>query len=116
MLVAFALQSYVTQTHIHFDGHAVTGGLGFTSEFAKSIPAKASLPAHGDHDKYPPAEDPANCPICQEMVSVGHFVMPAAVPVLLPALPVSIIHIVTVQSVRLFAPSHIWQGRAPPRI
>ena len=32
MLVAFALQSYVTQTHIHFAGHVVTGGFTFPND------------------------------------------------------------------------------------
>jgi hypothetical protein len=118
MLVAFALQSYVTQTHIHFDGHAVTGGIAFGGEGSKAAANKisAALHASGNHDKFPPADDPANCPICQEMLYAGHYVMPAAIFVVLPSLPVSTIAVTVETPLRLFAPSHNWRGRAPPRI
>jgi hypothetical protein len=115
MLVAFALQSYVTQTHIHFAGHVVTGGFTFPDDESKSVADKA--PGSGsDHDKYPPADDPANCPICQEIMYAGHYVAPAAVHVVLISLPVSTIAVVAAVPHRLFALSHSWQGRAPPRV
>lgn len=114
MLVAFALQSFVTQTHIHIDGHAVTAGFATADESPAS--AMTGAVAHKDHGKYPPADDSQTCPICQEMLYAGHYVMPAAVPLVLPVLPVSIVRIVTVEAIQLAALSHNWQGRAPPRL
>jgi len=117
MLVAFALQSYVTQTHIHFAGHVVTGGFMFPREGTRA-PSDSALGAaqdQGDHDKYPPGDDPANCPICQEILYAGHYVAPAAVASLLPSVAVSTIEIVETALPRALAPSHNWQGRGPPR-
>jgi hypothetical protein len=116
MLVAFALQSYVTQTHIHFAGHVVTGGFTFPDDNAKVGKALSPPQDQSDHDKYPPSDDPANCPICQEILYAGHYVAPAALPVLPPSLAVSTIAIVTAVIPRILAPSHNWQGRGPPRI
>ena len=118
MLVAFALQSYVTQTHIHFAGHVVTGGFTFPGESTKALSGNALGAAQdqGDHDKYPPGDDPANCPICQEILYAGHYVAPTAVPILLPSLAISTIEIVETVLPRALAPSHNWQGRGPPRV
>src|SRR5580704_13144026 len=90
MLVAFALQSYVTQTHIHFAGHVVTGGFTFPDDESKVQTGKVlgTAPDQGNHDKYPPGDDPANCPICQEIMYAGHYVAPAAIAVLLPTLAI----------------------------
>jgi len=116
MLVAFALQSYVTQTHIHFAGHVVTGGFTFPGEDSKTVKALGTAQDQDDHDKYPPGDDPANCPICQEILYAGHYVAPTAVPILLPSLAISTIEIVETVLPRALAPSHNWQGRGPPRV
>jgi hypothetical protein len=116
MLVAFALQSYVTQTHIHFAGHVVTGGFAFPGEDSKA-PNAAALGAaqdKGDHDKYPSGDDPANCPICQEILYAGHYVAPSAIAVLLPTLAVQTIARVEAALPFISSVSHIWQVRGPP--
>ena len=98
-ILAFAFQSYVIQTHIHF---APTAAL-------------ASDGQSGHHDKYPANDDPANCPICQEILHSGQFITPAAQFLLPPALAVSTIAIVDRALPHIFAPSHSWRGRAPPQ-
>jgi hypothetical protein len=115
MLVAFALQSYVTQTHIHFAGHVVTGGFTFPDDGAKIGKALGASQNQDDHDKYPPGDDPANCPICQEILYAGHYVAPAAVAALLPILAVRTITRVDIELPYVFSLSHIWQVRGPPR-
>lgn len=115
VLVAFALQSYVTQTHIHFAGHVMTGGFSFPDDSSKATLGQAAGDT-GDHDKYPPGDDPANCPICQEIMYAGHYVAPAFAHVILISLPASTIAVVAAVPLRLFALSHNWQGRAPPRV
>jgi len=115
MLVAFALQSYVTQTHIHFAGHVVTGGFTFPGEGSKTVKALGTAQDQDDHDKYPPGDDPANCPICQEILYAGHYVAPAAVAVLLPMLAIRTIARVDAELPFVSSVSHIWQVRGPPR-
>ena len=98
-MLAFALQSYVLQTHIHF------------------APATAIADTHGangHHDKYPANDDPANCPICQEILHTGQFITPAAQFLLPPSLAVSTIAVVDQALPHILAPSHSWRGRAPP--
>lgn len=98
-LLAFAFQSYVVQTHIHF------------------APAmQLSSGGHrGHHGKFPADEDPANCPICQEILHSGQFITPAAQFLLPPTLAVSTIALVDQALPHIFAPSHSWRGRAPPQ-
>jgi hypothetical protein len=117
MLVAFALQSYVTQTHIHFAGHVVTGGFTFPGESSggQSDKALGAAQDQGDHDKYPPGDDPANCPICQEIMYSGHYVAPGAIAVLLPTIAVPTFTRVDVALSFISRVSHIWQVRGPPR-
>lgn len=107
-LLAFALQSYVTQTHIHH-ASSVSFGLTFDAQAAKQ---NVSTPQ--PHDKYPANEDPSNCPICQEMLHAGQFVTPTALAVLAPALAVSFVALVIQSIIIARAVSHDWRGRAPP--
>jgi hypothetical protein len=103
MLLTFALQSYVTQTHIHL----APGSFASYSELGA---VKKQLP-----DKFPAQDDPANCPICQEILHSGQFVTPTAAAALLPSLSVSIIAIVAHIVVAPEATSHTWQSRGPPQ-
>jgi hypothetical protein len=118
MLVAFALQSYITQTHIHIAGQVVTGGFTFADEGSNAPQGKAATVAgdRADHGKPPPSDDPANCPICQEMLSAGNYVSPGVVAIPLPTLVTFTIASVDVARPFISAVSHDWRGRAPPRI
>lgn len=110
-LVAFSLQSFMTQTHIHF-APALERALAASNS---ALPgAHDAIASKKNHDRYPANQDPANCPICQEMLYAGHYVTPAAIAALAPAWAISII--ATVELVPLFvsARSHSWRGRAPP--
>ena len=97
-MLAFALQSYVFQTHIHFAPQA----------------ALTDTTHGGHHDKFPANDDPANCPICQEILHSGQFITPAAQFLLPPTLAVSTIAVVDQALPHILAPSHSWRGRAPP--
>jgi hypothetical protein len=97
-LFAFSLQTYIGQTHIHL--------------------APDSLAAIGAHkqapDKFPANGDPANCPICQEVLHDGQFVTPAAAMLLPPSLAASIVEIAAPLRRLVQAASHAWRSRAPP--
>jgi len=114
-IATFTLQSFVTQTHVHF-------APAVASAFADVAGAKGSSAA--DHRQARPSDgrrpgptddDPANCPLCQEILYAGNFVAPADIALLPPALAVSTIAPATPAVVHVWAISHSWQGRAPPR-
>lgn len=107
--VAFALQSFIIQTHIHFTP-------ADTARLAAYAASHQIAHDRDHHDKYPANEDPANCPICQEILHSGQFVAPAAHVFLPPTIAVSIIAIVKTELPFVAALSHDWHGRAPPRI
>jgi hypothetical protein len=101
-LVSFAFQTYLFQTHIHF-----------TPETEAQFAGVGHVPGH---DKYPPSQDPANCPICQEILHSGQFVSPAAQALLPPMVAVSTIALVDAALPFIVALSHDWRGRAPPSV
>ncbi|HEX4079358.1 MAG TPA: hypothetical protein VHX61_10870 [Rhizomicrobium sp.] len=97
-LVTFALAGYATQTHIHVPAELETAE------------TSASHPGHGNK----PADDPAHCPLCQEYLLSGAYVVPAPIVLPLPA-PAEF------QAPRLVhelsfvgAVSHSWNSRGPP--
>jgi len=102
-LFAFAVQSYVTQVHIHGAPHVAAG-----YALDKDVGQKP--------DKFPPSDDPANCPICQEILHAGHYVTPSAAILPLPvAAPFTIARIVEVVTIAAIY-SHGWKSRAPPLV
>jgi len=103
-LMAFAFQSYVTQTHIHMTGSAA--GIATAS-------ADGGKPS-AQHDRYPANQDPSNCPICQDMVHSGSFITPAAIAAVAPSFAVSVIAIFIHTAIAIQPASHSWRGRAPP--
>jgi hypothetical protein len=103
------------QTHVHIGTVAVTAG--FLEDLKITLAgqpgaAKGTQP----RDHFPANDDPANCPICQEIMHAGQFVTPQAVALLLPTESVSFVPIRLAIPVFTEAVSHSWQGRAPPRI
>src|SRR5690348_7183573 len=116
VLTGFLFQSYAVQTHVHFANESglstVAASIGDTSYGQK---ATTSKPAKQQHKKLP-IDDPANCPLCQASFLAGQYVMPDAVVFVLPAQALAIVPAMLVLAVRSAFASHIWQGRAPPRI
>ena len=102
MLLAFLLQSYATQTHIHVQPDA-------------SAPAKISATAAAPAKKNTPTDDnPDNCPLCQLLYG-GQYVAPDALVFFLPMVAVSTIEIALGVTPHYDTVSHSWRGRAPPR-
>ncbi len=102
-LLALTWQSFIVQTHVHacLDGCA-TG-----------LAANASSPAQLETGQSAPGA-PTPCPICQEIVHAGSYLVPS-----LPAfhLPPSVVAWYIVAPSLTIAPrqrSHGWQSRAPP--
>ena len=108
VLVAFTLQGYVFQTHIHFASERAA-----QPEFAAAAHGATGLPGT-HHGKLPPSDDPDNCPLCQEILHSGQFVAPTATALVAPSAAVSTIAIVDAELPFVLALSHSWRGRAPP--
>ncbi|MDE2110043.1 MAG: hypothetical protein KGJ79_02795 [Alphaproteobacteria bacterium] len=102
--LTFTCQSYLIQTHIHGLPKSLVMLAG-GEQFVLPIPAPDTSPLSGD---------PADCPLCQDFVIAGSYLVPLAIIAPPPAfvftafdLPVTAAH----PGEQL---SHIWQGRAPP--
>jgi len=103
VVLAFALQSYVTQTHIH----GVVPGFGSaanTSATKSHAPAKAPLDnSQGD------------CPLCQAVIHSGVF-LAATTPLLsLPFAWVKTVTLAVSARATYGIAAHDWQSRAPPQ-
>ena len=101
LLLALVVQGFATQTHLHWQKIS-------PDSFAA---AANHLPGH---DKNPLNEDPANCPICEQIIHAGQFVAPAWLSPFLLVLAISTIEIVNVALPGFDAVSHSWRGRGPP--
>jgi hypothetical protein len=113
-LVAFSFQSFVTQTHIHVPTVPVSAGILQTTD-AHGLKAVALKQTPAPKDKAPANDDPLNCPLCQAVGYAGHFLTPSAAALILSTTAVSILPLAATIPSSRETPSHIWQGRAPPR-
>jgi len=113
LFFTFAVQSYVTQTHVHFSTESDRGGafdLGFAGK-TKVTPSQT-----GDRHNSPAKDDPANCPLCQQVSLAGAFVSPAVVVLYLPMLAGTFALPALAAVAASVRASHNWQGRAPPAL
>jgi hypothetical protein len=102
LLLAFSLQSFITQTHIH----------GTLASHSDAQIVKLLAPSH--HTKTP-AESPADCPFCQAVTHAGAFFTPSAPALMLPVAWAQTIAPSLIGEVIDRFSSHPWQSRAPPR-
>lgn len=104
LLFAVCWQSFVTQTHRHYEAGAVSA--------AASVGIGGS--AADNADKQSPSRLPDNCPLCREVAHAGPVLIPAQIEVAAPvAAPV--LAVVSVPASESFARrSHLWRSRAPP--
>ena len=104
VLVAFLSQSFVTQTHRHWDPAATSAVTAAQSGgAAQQSPGRQS-----------PADLPDNCPICRALAHAGPVLLPMAVAIDVPS-PVSFWRAAASNpGLSLAGRSHAWQSRAPP--
>ena len=98
VLLAFGLQSFLAQTHIH--------------ETIAATPA--ALIYHSGQDKTPADNSPLDCPFCQALTHATSFLMPGALlPFLAPGwVKITILH--NLLAGEGTATRYNWQSRAPP--
>jgi hypothetical protein len=100
--LTFAVQSFLTQTHIH-------GASQHSSLATAAVDVKAVK-----EGKAPADNSRSECPLCQAIAHSGVFVAPATS---LPCL--SLLWVMAVATgfsslAATYAPAHDWQSRAPP--
>jgi hypothetical protein len=103
VLLAFTLQSFVTQVHIHgsFGGGAAA--------------AVEALASGLSHSKSPTQNGTGDCPFCQAIAHAGAFSTPSAPALALPnRLAETAAPILLAAAISPIRP-HPWQSRAPPR-
>ena len=100
MLVAFAVQGLAVQTHIH--GGPLTALDHVTHVSAPAAPAS--------QDPY----DPANCPLCQELLHAGVYVTPAISDFAVILTAVAFVPLFALLPHAANEQRHAWQSRAPP--
>jgi hypothetical protein len=100
--ITFALQSYITQTHIHGVSHAIT-------RIAKVADTKAS-----GQSKAPADNSQSECPLCQAVTQSGVFVAAATLTLHLPLVWITTVAFAFSAGVISSATAHNWQSRAPP--
>jgi hypothetical protein len=108
-VIAFALQGYVAQTHIHVADDSLS---------AESTATAASQPTisspSGDPDQK--QDDLSKCPLCQVSASVGHALWIGPLYLLAVSQVGSVMDPIAAEFIaRDAAPSYVWRSRGPPR-
>jgi hypothetical protein len=98
VVIAFALQSFVAQTHIH--------------DAATVIHQSVS----GSHGKPPIDNGPLDCPLCQAVAHGSTYFPPASALFLLPAACIELATSVLSLRVTFVVAAHSWKSRAPPKV
>jgi len=102
MVLALSWQSFLTQTHRHFD------------PVSTEASAQARDAAPSGVDRQSPSDLPANCQICREVAHAGSYLLPAPIGFDAPAPGVFWLAVVALAVVALVRRSHAWRSRAPP--
>lgn len=102
LALAFTLQSFVTQTHIHGIGPAAEPGI---AKLLKGSPPNPSPLDSSDN----------SCAFCQAVAHSGAFFAPSAPVLLLPVSSTALALPPVVVSISGNAFAHSWQSRAPPK-
>jgi hypothetical protein len=100
-LIAFAWQSIVTQSHVHFDRGAVS-------------PAVHHDQSPPDLHRVLPRDAPVTCPICRAFAQAGHYLSPGTV--ILGAALASATWLTGPHGATWIGQgrSHAWYSRGPP--
>jgi hypothetical protein len=102
-LLAFALQSYIAQTHIH-DAWQAAGGVARLATPGSAQPGKSPL----DHSR-------TDCPFCQAVTHLGAALASPAPLLTLPFAWIETTAIVLTARADSVSAAHHWKSRAPPR-
>jgi hypothetical protein len=102
-LLAFSWQGIVAETHRHLQGDPARG----------AVVAKRDGGSKPGQPR-PPADSPANCPICRELAHAAFYLPPAPIVFDTPLFAVALLASVAALFLTLRRRSHGWRSRAPP--
>jgi hypothetical protein len=102
VLLAFTLQSFVTQVHIH-------------GAFSAGAPAVEKLAGGSSHSKAPAQNSTSDCPFCQAITHAGAFAAPSAPGLILQISFAETAAPLLIAVAAAIAPPHSWHSRAPPQ-
>ena len=105
-LLVFTVQNYVLQTHVH-----PPAGLASVSMGETRAPASWRKPAKAN-----PFDDPATCPLCQDLALAGHYTAPGAILLLAPLFSTVAKLICHIEDRKISRGRPAFYGRAPPRV
>ena len=105
IFVAFLLQGFVAQTHMHPESGAVSSIVHFAGKAVHPIPI---LPGNTD--------EAANCPLCQAIIHIGAYFPPAVLNVLVPHRENVSLPVLAVRDMRTDYHGHREQPRGPPSL
>jgi hypothetical protein len=116
MLLTFLLQSYATQTHIHFLREVAAANIVQADNITldKKVAGQIQGQAQGQKKNNSVPDNPDTCPLCQLLYG-GQYVTPSAIVFFLPMAAVSTIEPTLGVLPHYDAVSHNWRGRAPPQ-
>ncbi|HEY2032670.1 MAG TPA: DUF2946 family protein [Rhizomicrobium sp.] len=112
-LLAFSLQSYIAQTHIHVPG---TTDPGISAPVSSHTPVSADVKKQSEHKQLPGNDDTSSCPFCQTVLHAGAFLTPSLLVLFLPDTWAIAGAALVVAPHHERAPSHAWHSRGPPRL
>jgi hypothetical protein len=101
LLIAFAVQSYATQTHIHP---------------TPSVTGRVAIEKAASDGKAPFENGAVSCPFCQVIVHSGVFSSPMPPLLVLPAWAVLVVFVRPARTFSSSATTQGWQSRAPPSV
>ncbi len=104
-LVFFAFTNFAIQTHVHLLSAFRPDAAAASMRFERPPPPQNANPF----------DDPATCPLCQDIALAGHYTTPSAIALVLPALIALAVTAAVAMPDFVAAISHIWHGRAPPQ-
>ena len=102
-LLAFALQSYIAQTHIH-DAWQPAGGIDRLAAPGSAQPGKSPL----DHGR-------TDCPFCQAVTHLGAALASPTPALTLPFAWIETTVLIFTARADSVSAAHHWKSRAPPR-
>jgi hypothetical protein len=103
VLLAFSWQSFVAQTHVHFASAVDATTIAVRADGAADASVKPSS-----------SDEPADCPICDEIAHAGHIYLPASLSFHIPERAEAWIILAAAGIVAPSQSSHAWNSRAPP--
>ncbi|HEY4078190.1 MAG TPA: DUF2946 family protein [Rhizomicrobium sp.] len=109
-IMAFGLQGYIAQAHIHVPR---TNDSVFSVPLAAVAATAKKTPALPNQDQG--QDDPSKCPLCQVATSLSTALGVSTLLITVPAAQLAIEPLAFLAAVPDSPPSYAWRNRGPPR-